>query len=156
MKKSLAEKYNIILIVLLFVIPLLAINASYLVIANIEYELDKKEQESEAIREAETLSAEADFNIEFSKTFKDFFTVLKSDIDIDTSNSAFLSNHLSQTANRVFDNPFPDYKLYVFKISTKNKHTDMIFYKDDNVKGKRVLCLAFEHLYNLNIKKASI
>ncbi|MBP5471001.1 MAG: hypothetical protein J6Z11_17360, partial [Candidatus Riflebacteria bacterium] len=155
MNKSFAEKYNIILIILLFVIPLLAINSSYYFISVINYEFQKNEHERKAIQEVETLSSEADFNYEFSKSFKDFFEILKSDSDIDTNNSTFITNHLKQTANSVFSNPFPDYKLYVFKINSKTQNTDMIFYKDDNIKGKKILCLAFEHLYKLNHKKIS-
>ena len=151
MNKSLAEKYNIILIILLFVIPLLAINFSYIFISKINYEWAKKKQDSIAQQEAETLSSEADFNNEFSKSFKNFFEILKSDRITGTNNSAFLTNYLNQTADNIFSAPFPDYKLYVFKIPSKSNQTDLIFYKDNNIRGKKILCLAFEHLYRLNV-----
>ena len=145
------EKYNIIFVVLLFLLPILAFDLSYIFISIINHEWDKKEQERKAVYEAETLSAEADFNVEFSRLFKDFFDVLNSDIEkIETNNSVFLSNHLNQIANRVFARPFPDYKLYVFKIDSKSNRSDLIFYKDENIKAKRVLSMAFEHLYRLN------
>ena len=57
MNKSFAEKYNIILIILLFVIPLLAINSSYYFISVINYEFQKNEHERKAIQEVETLSS---------------------------------------------------------------------------------------------------
>ena len=68
-----SEKYNIILIILLFAIPILAIDLSYYFISNINYELSIKNQKKEAIHEAETLAVEGNFSIEFAMHFQDFY-----------------------------------------------------------------------------------
>ena len=58
--------------------------------------------------------------------------------------------YLGKTANTVFSKPFPRHHFYVFKFIPQTSKADLIFYKGDIKSGKRGLCLAFEHLYNLN------
>ncbi len=150
MNNRTSEKYTRILIILLFVIPLLSINLSLYLIANINYEREKKQQESKALHEAETLSVESDFNNAFSSIFKDFFEQLKSNAEKEWKNKSFLITALDKGADRVFEDPFPEYKLYVFKIPSETQNTDLIFYKDNYIKGKKILCRAFEHIYQLS------
>ena len=150
MNKNLQQRYNIIFIILLFVIPLLALDFSFYFIEKINYEWDKKEQEAKALQEVETLSIEADFTNEFSSIFKDFFEQLKSIVEIDTKNKSFITNQIIINSNIFFEKSFSDYKLYIFKIDSQTQHTDLLFYKDNKLKVKRMLCNAFEHLFKLN------
>ena len=68
MNKLASEKYNILLIVLIFTIPLIALDMSYWLISTINNDWEEKKQKKEAIQEAETLAVEA--NILFSDCFK--------------------------------------------------------------------------------------
>ena len=149
--KSSSEKYNIIFIFLLFVIPLISLNAGFYRLSNITKEWALKEQEKKAIQEAETLSSEADFGLRTESLLADFFEKIKTvSEEIDFKKDSLLAKHLEKIENRVFSKPFPQHHIYVFKITPQTSKTELLFYKGDIKSGKRSLCLAFEHLYNLN------
>ena len=145
-----SEKYNIILIVLLFVIPLLAVNISFYCRAYINHEFDVKEQEKKALHEAEILSAEADFTYQFSILFKRFFDVIKKDTNIGFKEKSHFVNHLDQNANNIFKSPFPKYSLYVFKKSLNSSSSELFYSKGDMKGGAKGLCFAFDYLLTIN------
>ena len=66
MKNIISEKYNIILILLLFLIPALTLNLSFRLIAEINHNFEKSEQKKNALKEAEILASEADFSSQYS------------------------------------------------------------------------------------------
>jgi class 3 adenylate cyclase len=146
------EKNNIILIILLFVIPLLAINISFYWHASINYELKVKEQEKNALHEAEILSSEADFSYQFSKLFKDFFEIVKNDTNINFKGKGHFIDNLEQNANKIFAFPFPKYSLYVFKKSS-NSSSELFYSKGEIKGGAKGLCFAFDYLVDFNSNK---
>ena len=148
--KSASEKYNIIFIILMFVIPLISLNLSFRFLSNINEEWALKEQEKKAIQEAETLSSEADFGLQIESHFTKFFETLKSIPEFSLNKDSLNAGQIEKTVNKIFTSPFPEYNLYVFKTSINSFKTDILFYKGDLKNGKRSLYLAFEHLYNLN------
>ena len=144
-----SEKYNIILIVLLFVIPLLAVNVTFFCRAYFNHEFEVKELEKKALHEAEILSAEADFNYQFSILFNKFFDVIKKDSDISFKEKSHFINHLEKNANNIFEYPFPKYSLYVFKKSS-NASSELFYSKGDSKGGAKGLCFAFDYLVKIN------
>ncbi|MBQ2591743.1 MAG: HAMP domain-containing protein [Candidatus Riflebacteria bacterium] len=151
MSRLSSEKYNILLIVLIFVIPLIAINLSYLFISKINFDWAEKEQKKEAIQEAETLSAESNFSTEFAFHFRDFFDEIQSIVKSDKTTNSNLTSFIKQSADKIFEAPFPKFNLYVFNIPNKKRQAELIYSESYLNTGKRTLCKAFEHLYNLNI-----
>ena len=155
MTKTSSKKLNILLIVLIFVIPLVALNFSFLFITIINYDWEVKKQEKDAIHKAETLSVESNFNTEFAIHFKEFFDQIQKEAKSEKTNETFLAN-LKQSAKQIFEAPFPSYNLYVFKIPNKTTQAELIYYEGSLNTGKKTLCKAFEHLYNVNIGNKDI
>ena len=146
-KNSYTEKYNIILIILFFIIPLIAINLGYYFFADINDRFERKNQERQAVHEAELLGVEADFSNQFSLLFSKFLDVLKSYSKIDVIKTKSLINILDQNVNKIFESPFPKYSLYVFKIDSNSHHSLMLYSKGDIKGGKKGLSLAFDYLF---------
>ena len=116
MNKLASEKYNILLIVLIFTIPLIALDMSYWLISTINNDWEEKKQKKEAIQEAETLAVEGNFSYELAVHFRDFFKQIQNHAYLDNINNTILTNLLKQSENNIFASPFPTYNLYVFKI----------------------------------------
>ena len=147
------ENKNIILIILLFVIPLLAVNICFYFFAKIKDDNERNEQEREAVHEAEVLSAEADFTYQFSGLFRKFLEVIKSDTEISFKEKSHLTDRLEQNANKIFVNPFPKFNLYVFK-KTLGASSSELFYSKGEIKGgEKSLCRAFDYLVNINLNE---
>ena len=151
MGKHTSEKFNVVLLVLFFVIPLTALNLSYYLFAKINENLEKNEQSVKAIHEVETLSSEADFGIEFSRLFGNFFNELKNAANL--NDAKFLVDSLKKKSDKIFEKPFPDYNLFVFKTTPNTKSTELLFTHGNIGTSKKALCLTFEYLYNMNISK---
>ncbi len=152
MGKHTSEKFNVVLLILFFVIPLTALNLSYYLFAKINENWEKNEQRVKAIHEAETLSSEADFGNMFSRLFGDFFNELKNAPNF--NDSRFLVDHLTKKSDIIFEKPFPDYNLFVFKTTPNTKSTELLLTHGNIGKSKKALCFAFEYLYNMNISKS--
>ena len=150
MNKIASEKLNVLLIGLIFIIPLIAINCCYYCISNINFQRAKKEQEINAIHEVETLSSEANFSNGFSSLFGDYFNSLKIIINNNNDKNSNLTEQLSKEAEKVFEKPFPDYNLFVFKTDSKKKSTELLFSQGNIGVSRKALCFAFEYLYNYN------
>jgi class 3 adenylate cyclase len=149
MGKNTSEKFNVVLLVLFFIIPLTALNLSYFLFAKINENLEKNEQSVKAIHEVETLSSEADFGIEFSRLFGNFFYELKNAANF--NDAKFLVDSLNKKSEKIFEKPFPDYNLFVFKTTSDTKSTELLLTHGNIGTSKKALCLTFEYLYNMNI-----
>ena len=155
--KSSFERYNIILIILLFVIPILALDTSCYFLLKLNYEFLLKEQEKKANNEVETLASESDFSKEFAMHFHNYFNLIKNAVnDPKISDKDYFTNYLEQNAGKIFKSPFPEYNLYVFKVSQGNQNPDLIYYNGNVKKGKSALCKAFSILFSVNNKKIPI
>ncbi len=144
------EKNNIILIILFFVIPLLAVNITFFFRAYFNHEFEVKELEKKALHEAEILSAEADFNYQFSILFNKYFKIIQNDSRIGFKERSHFINHLEQNANKIFESPFPKYNLYVFKKSSSASSSELFYSKGDFKGGAKGLCFAFDYLVKIN------
>ena len=152
-KNTFTEKYNIILIVLFFLVPILAINSGFYFFAVIKDDFERNEQEKNAVREAEVLAVEAKFSNQLSILFRKFFDVLKNDSEQSLIKDNSFNKHLEHHANIIFDAPFPKYSLYVFKLDNNTHSSELLFSKGDIKGGKKGLCLSFEYLYDTSIKE---
>jgi hypothetical protein len=152
-KNSYTEKYNIILIILFFIIPLIAINLGYYFFADINDRFERKNQERQAVHEAELLGVEADFSNQFSLLFSKFLDVLKNYSKIDVIKTKSLINILDQNVNKIFEAPFPKYSLFVFKIDPNSHHSLMLYSKGDIKGGKKGLSLTFDYLFKTSQNK---
>ena len=149
MNSKVTNKNNIVFFLLLFLIPILALDASYYFLNNINAEWEKIDQEKKAVQEAEILASEADFGNQLSMLFKKYCDVIKGDVQLSFAKDIFLTSHLEQTANVIFSDPFPKYNLHVFRIASGSQSAEMLITRGDEKGGRRGLCLAFEHLYNI-------
>ena len=147
-----SKKYNIILTILLFIIPILAFNISYYYTSKINEYFEIKEQEKKAMHEAETLASEGDFKNQISSLFSKFFDTFRNDVKLNYKDKSFIVKHIKKSADKIFEEPFPqDYFLYTFKIDSQTKKTNLIFTNDNkNLIGKTAICKAFEQLYKIN------
>ena len=127
--KSSSEKFNILFIILLVVIPLISLDLSFYFLSKIDEEWAIKEQEKKAIQEAETLSSEADFGLQLESHFGNFFEVIKKEKESNIEKNSLESEDIEKSVNKVFSNPFPEYSIYVFKTSINKSRTDLLFYK---------------------------
>ena len=94
MGKQTFEKFNVVLLILFFVIPLTALNLSYYLFAKFYENWERNEQRVTAIHELETLSSEADFGSGVSRLFGNFFNELKNATKI--NDSRFLVDYLKK------------------------------------------------------------
>ncbi|MBP5469700.1 MAG: hypothetical protein J6Z11_10715 [Candidatus Riflebacteria bacterium] len=151
MIKLSSEKYTILLIILIFIIPLIALDSSFYFITKIiDFDSAQKKQEKEAIHEAESLAIEGNFSNEFSIYFRDFFDILQKTANIKNVTDNFLINRLETASNKIFEEPFPKSNLYVFRIPINKQQAELIYYNGSLKSGKRALCKTFEQLYSLN------
>ena len=152
MNKLASEKYNILLIILIFVIPLFAIDFGFYYISKINFRLAQKEQEKDAYNEAETLADEGKFNTEFAMHFVEFINEINNIAKLDDANDSFVFNHLKRSAKKIFEKPFPTYNIYVFRMPKETKQAKLIYNEGTLSSGKRPICKAFEYLYETNIE----
>ena len=157
--KSSFERYYIILIVLFFVIPIFAFDTSFYFLSLLDNKRLQKEQEKIASNEVETLASESDFSKEFAMHFRDYFNSIKSwmkDKKVDKTNLSEFTASLEENAGKFFKTPFPNYNLYVFKLSEKSLESELVYYKGGLKSGKKALCKAFEVLYSVNTRNIKI
>ena len=156
--KSSFERYNVILIVLFFVIPILALDLSYYSLSKLHYDLLVKEQEKKAYNEVETLASESDFSNEFAMHYRAFFNEIKSVVvDSEIADKINFSSYLEQKDRKIFKSPFPKYNLYVFKLSEAKPDDSELIYCNGSLKsGKKALCKAFSVLYSVNKDKMTV
>ena len=147
-----SEKYNIILGILLFAIPMICLNASYFFITSIKIDLAKKEQEKYALREVETLAYESNFANYFASKFVNIFENLKNDANYGFINTPVFEKTFNSKVNKILNKPFPQkYTLYLFKIASGTQQTHILYSIGDKKAGDRALCKAIEQLYYTNI-----
>lgn len=135
--------------VILWILPLLAINIGLLLFSEIDNYWQKHEQEVEARQEVEALAAASNFSYQYAKLAGEFATAFKSAADSNL-NSNMLTVFLQNRANQVFRTPFPEHELFTFKLPKKGEAGDLLHIKSDSPPGRRVLLRTFEHLVHVS------
>ncbi|EKD80939.1 MAG: hypothetical protein ACD_39C02086G0002, partial [uncultured bacterium] len=131
--------------VILWILPLLAINIGLGLFSEIDNYWQKHEQEVEARQEVEAMAAGSDFAYQYAKLAGEFAAAFKSGLEAELDDKQFTS-YLQHRANHVFRKPFPDYELFTFKLPGKGAAGDLLHIKTDSLPSRRVLIRTFEHL----------
>ena len=71
--KSAFEKYNIIFIILLFVIPLFSLNVSFFYLSDKNKEWDLKDQDRKALQDAEYRAKVSEHEIKMAQLRQEFY-----------------------------------------------------------------------------------
>lgn len=135
--------------IMLWLLPILAINIGYHLFTSITLELPIQEQAESAQREVETLSLTSGFDYQLAKTAGN----LKKDI-INLSNNyrkkdSYYLDNLSKLVAKNLAEPFPENDLFIFSLSAKEKD-ELIYSKTKTNVIKSALTRSFAHMVNLN------
>lgn len=155
MNRLASEKYNILLIILIFVIPLFAIDFGFYYISKINFRLAQKVQEKDAYNEAETLADEGKFNTEFAMHFVEFINEINNIAKLDDANDSFVFNHLKQSAKKLLGeytntkSIAKEMRGITTNIKRSNKNSWFIWdYIDVDNKGIYGVFLISDEIYN--------
>ncbi|PKL51288.1 MAG: hypothetical protein CVV42_00115 [Candidatus Riflebacteria bacterium HGW-Riflebacteria-2] len=135
--------------VILWILPLLAINIGLSFFSKIDLYWQKHEQEIEARQEVEALAAGSDFAYQYARRAGEFAAAFKSGVEAGF-NDTQLTEHLASRGKRVFRQPFPDYELFTFKLSSKGSSGKLLHFKTSAPPIQRVLIKTFSHLVQVN------
>lgn len=135
--------------VILWILPLLAINIGFSFFARIDAYWQKHEQEIEARQEVEALAAGSDFSYQYARRAGEFAEEFKAGVEAGF-NDAQLSEHLKSREQRIFRWPFPDYELFTFKVPAKGASGKLLHFKTSAPPIQRVLIRTFSHLVQAN------
>lgn len=135
--------------VLLWFLPLLAINFGYGFLTSIDLYWQKHEQKEIAQQEVEALSAGADFSYQFARMAGSFVDAFKGSVNAEFKEQQF-KDFITRRSEKIFRRPFPDYELFTFRIPEGGGNPDMLFMHTETRPSKRAFCRAFEHLVKVN------
>lgn len=135
--------------VVLWILPLLAINIGLALFSQIDIYWQQQEQIADARQEVEALAAGSDFSYQYARQAGDFASAFKSATEVGFSDSK-LADFLADRADQVFRKPFPDYELYTFKIPSKDRPGNLLHIKTGTQPSRRVMVRTFEHLVRVN------
>ncbi|NLF98175.1 MAG: HAMP domain-containing protein [Candidatus Riflebacteria bacterium] len=135
--------------VILWILPLLAINIGFSFFARIDAYWQKHEHEIEARQEVEALAAGSDFSYQYARRAGEFAEEFKAGVEAGF-NDAQLSEHLKSREQRIFRWPFPDYELFTFKVPAKGASGKLLHFKTGAPPIQRVLIRTFSHLVQVN------
>lgn len=147
--KKLFLSQNRYLPILLWLFPLVLINLGWYSINLIDRRWEESDRQEQAQQEVESLAASSEFSYCFAKTAGDFLEKLK-DI-VRNNNNNQINEDIKLNSQIVFRYPFPEYRLFVFKISNKDNKPNLIFKNQIDFQGKRAYELAFEFFVKVNL-----
>ena len=146
---SVRRHHKIYLPILLWFLPLLALNIGYMVLNDIDLYWQHHEQKELAQQEVEALSAGSEFDYQFARLAGDFSRDFESLAGNDFTDKQF-ENFVKQRALKIFRRPFPEHELFVFKLPEKASGADIVCMQTDYRPSKRMFCRAFEHLVRVS------
>lgn len=146
-----AKKQRVILPILLWLIPLFALNFGFYFLSGIDLHWREIEQTDKANQEIEALSASSDFSYQFSRICGQFRQTFQSAVDAELSASQ-LKRFLKDRAGKIFRYPFPEKDLMIFQIPEKSKRVEMLLFDGDKIISRRAFSRVFEYLVSLNRK----
>ncbi|MBU1107670.1 MAG: HAMP domain-containing protein [Candidatus Riflebacteria bacterium] len=135
--------------VILWILPLLAINIGLAFFSQIDIYWQKHEQEIEARQEVEALAAGANFSYQYAKQAGEFMAAFKSGVEAEFTGAKII-DYLKNRADLVFRKPFPDYELFTFKLPANGTAGNILYMKSSTPPSRRALARTFEHLIKIN------
>ena len=150
--KNILLNQNRYLPIVLWLFPLLLLNIGWWVFSYIDYRWIKTDWIEQSNQDAELLSASSDFNYCVGKISGNFFTDLKSGIESfsGVNQKEQLNKYIGSRANYIFRYPFPKHNLFVFKLLSNNKKTELIYSNTDKIISRAALSKTFEYLVRIN------
>ncbi|MGM0601333.1 MAG: hypothetical protein ACQETH_16095, partial [Candidatus Rifleibacteriota bacterium] len=113
-QKKTKRKQKVILPILLWLLPLIALNSGFYFLNGIDFRWRQLEQDNKANQEIQSLSDGSKFSYQFSKISGQYRDFLKSSFKSGLSQDQ-LNRFLKKKARSIFANPFPEKDLFVFK-----------------------------------------
>ncbi len=135
--------------VILWILPLLAINIGFSFFSRIDIYWQRHEQEIEARQEVEALAAGSDFSYQYARRAGEFAEEFKAGVEAGF-NDTQLTEHLKSREHRIFRWPFPEYELFTFKVPAKGASGKLLHFKTSAPPIQRVLIRTFSHLVQVN------
>ena len=155
-KNIVLPKQNRYLFIVFLLFPLFLLNIGWYFLNYIESIWQENIRNEQARQEVEALAASSDFSYCFASISGNFFEELQTGINSYPlqSQKLSLSKYIEQRSKYKFREPFPEYELFVFRISEKNE-SEITYSNVKNFIGKRALILAFEFLAKVNLEDDS-
>lgn len=152
MRNKEPKQQRVILPIILWLVPLLAINLGFIFLSEIDLHWREIEQSDFATQEVEGISATSDFSYQFSNICGQFGQSIKSGLEADLQGGR-LEDFLLTRSGKIFRHPFPEKKLLVFRIPEKGKNSELVLVDGTHIKSKRAFVKVFEYLVALSLKE---
>jgi class 3 adenylate cyclase/cytochrome c-type biogenesis protein CcmH/NrfF len=147
--KKVEKNQRALLPILLWLVPLIAINIGFYFLASIELHWQQAEQKELANQEIESLALSANFSYQFARKAEDFRKSFQSLLGTEMSAASFKKN-LRKRAEKIFRWPFPERELFVFKLADNDKSARMLMQVTDQGFSKTAFSRTFKHLVDIS------
>lgn len=149
-QKKTKKQQKVILPILLWLVPLIALNSGFYFLNGIDLRWRQLEQDNKANQEIQALADGSQFSYQFSKVSGQYRDFLKSSFSSGLSKEQ-LKIFLKKKAKSIFAQPFPRKDLFVFKIASAKDRAELVLLDSErNIFGKRAFCRVFKYLVNLD------
>lgn len=143
--KSLSIK---LLPIILWLLPMLALNFGHKFLASSELVWLKKNQLETAQQELEALTGSSGFEYQLARHAGKFSNQLVSAASAIKPNK--LREFLSNRCDSIFAKPFPEYKLFTFWKKPGKKRSELFLSRTDEIVRKRAMTMVFDYLLDIN------
>ncbi|MDD3001598.1 MAG: adenylate/guanylate cyclase domain-containing protein [Candidatus Riflebacteria bacterium] len=137
--------------VLLWLIPIIALNLGYNYFVDINNNLEIQRQKEVSQQEIEALASSADFSFRFAKQAGEFNRAFKGYAET-LPNTQTLKTYIETSAKKIFASPFPNYDLFVFHLPDQGRG-NVIYYKSKKPPLRAAYSAAFKYLIDLESDK---
>lgn len=135
--------------VILWLLPILALNLGFRFIARIELYWHEKSQQELARQELEALNVGSEYEYQIARHAGRFLQALEAAENI---NQASIRAEFLQTRyQNIFPSTFPASKVFAFQQPGPGAAFGLIFANTERIKGRRALSLVFQHLVETNL-----
>ena len=151
-RNKILPSQNRYLPIILWLFPLLLLNIGWYFFAYIDHRWVENEWIDKAKQKAEFLAASSDLPYCIGKISGSFIEDLKSRVETfeGLNHKANLSELITNLATYKFRKPFPEHKLFVFKIPADKNKAELLYSSVENIIGKRALGNTFDFFVRLN------
>ena len=152
LKNNNNSKRNYYYPIILWLFPLFLLNIGWKFYVSIDRRWEEQERVEIADRETESLAINSDFSYCFVSAAGKFCDVFKSDVELfgEISQEGALVSYIKSRSDNIFKSPFPNKSLIVFRLTSNNEQTRIIYTNDDNSIETNNLSDIFEYLVKIN------
>ncbi len=143
------KQQRVILPIILWLIPLLALNFGFVFLAEIDLHWREIEQSDFANQEVEGVAAASDFSYQFSNICGSFGQSIKAGLEAEFPEKG-LESYLQSRARKIFRKPFPEKDIFVFQIPENGEMSKILLHDGSPIMSKRAFIRIFEYLVALN------